>query len=561
MTGDGNWDAVADLVVVGSGGGSLCAALAARHAGLQPLVLEKTEVFGGSTALSGGVLWLPDNPVSRRAGVEDSAADARRYFEAAVGNVGPSTSPERVEAFLRAVEPMTLFLQDKGVPFRHCEGYSDYYDELPGGKARGRSLETELFDLRRLGPWRDKFRVAGSMPAIPMHTQDVAPMSVAPHTARSVATVARIAARLAVARLTGRELRGSGAALQGWMLLAALRAEIPVRTGTPVVDLVVEDGRVLGVEAERDGRRVRIRAEAGVLLNSGGFSHNARMREEHGPQPSSVEWTSANAGDTGEVIEAAMRHGAATDLMDEAWWIPSSVLPDGQPLYAVYERSKPHAIMVDATGARYVNEAASYMEVGQAMYARHHKTGAAVPSWWITDSRNRTRYLWGKTPGGVTPPTWIRDGYMKRARTVEELAGKIGVEPAALRATVDRYNASAVHGRDPEFHKGERAYDRYYGDPRVSPNPCVAPVSKPPFHAVALDPGDVGTAGGLLTDEHGRVLRDGGDPITGLYATGNCTASVMGRTYPGAGASIAASFVFGWLAAHHMIQNKARSDR
>ncbi|MEU1365532.1 FAD-binding protein [Streptomyces sp. NPDC005803] len=552
------WDVVTDLVVVGSGGGSLCAALVAHQGGMQALVIEKTETFGGSTAMSGGVLWLPDNPVSRRAGVKDSPEDARRYFASAVGDVGPSTSPQRVEAFLNSVEPMTEFLTESGIPFRHCEGYSDYYDDRPGGKARSRSLETELFDMRRLGPWREKFRGSG-MPPVPLYTGEVSPLSTAPYRVRGAATVARVGARMAAAKAAGRELRGTGAALQGWMLLAALRAEIPVWTGTPVVDLVVENGEVVGVEAERDGRRIRVRARAGVLLNSGGFSHNAAMREKYGPSPSSVDWTSANDGDTGEVIEAAMRHGAAVDLMEEAWWIPSSVLPDGTPQFAVYERSKPHSMIVDAGGSRFVNEAASYMEVGQAMYARNREVGA-VPSWFIMDARHRRRYLFGTTPGGVTPRKWITSGYMKKAATIEGLAERCGIDAAGLRATVDRYNASAAQGKDPEFHKGERAYDRYYGDPGVRPNPCVAPVSKGPFYAVALYPGDVGTAGGLLTDEHARVLREGGDPIPGLYATGNCTASVMGRTYPGAGASIAASFVFGWLATHHMLQNTARSD-
>jgi 3-oxosteroid 1-dehydrogenase len=284
------------------------------------------------------------------------------------------------------------------------------------------------------------------------------------------------------------------------------------------------------------------------------------MRSKYGRQPSSTAWTVANPGDTGEIIEEAMRIGAATDLMDEAWWIPSSVQPDGSPLYAVYERSKPHAIMVDSSGQRFVNEAASYMFVGQAMYERN-KTVPAVPSWWIMDSRNRARYLWGLCPGGVTPKKWIASGYMKKAATIESLAHKCGVDPAGLARTVERFNESAIDGLDPDFHKGERAYDRYYGDPRNKPNPCVGPVDKPPFYAVALYPGDVGTCGGLLTDERARVLDDEGQVITGLYATGNCTASVMGRTYPGAGASIGASFVFGWIAAQDMSESACLSPR
>ncbi|WP_312884438.1 FAD-binding protein [Nocardia barduliensis] len=547
------WDVVTDCLMVGSGGGALCGALAAAAAGQQVLVLEKTDMIGGSTAMSGGVLWLPDNPVSARAGVQDSRADALRYFDAVVGRETPSASPERVTAFLDSIGPMVEFLEQQGIPFRHCEGYSDYYDDRPGGKSRGRSLETELFDTTQLGPWQRRLRISATLPAIPMYTGEVAPVTRGMRTWRSVSTGAKVAARLVAAAARRRSVRGSGAALQGWMLLAAVRADIPVWTSTKVTELIQDaDGTVAGVAAIRDGRRVLIRARRGVLINSGGFSRNAAMREQYGRSPASTEWTTANPGDTGEVLQAAMDLGAATDLMEEAWWIPSSVLPDGSPLYAVYERSKPHAILVDGTGARYVNEAASYMEVGQAMYERN-AIAPAIPSWWIMDSRNRRRYLWGMAPGGFTPARWFSSGYMLKARSIAELADRCGIDRAALEKTLDRYNAAAARGEDPDYGKGERAYDRYYGDPRVRPNPCVAPVSHPPFYAVAMYPGDVGTCGGLVTDPDARVLRQDGTAIPGLYATGNCTASVMGRTYPGAGASIGASFVFGWRAVHHMV--------
>jgi 3-oxosteroid 1-dehydrogenase len=548
---EADWDVVTDLLVVGSGGGGLCAALTAGSLGLQALVVEKTAKIGGSTAMSGGVLWLPDNAVSKAAGVQDSRDDARAYFDAVVGDEGPATSKARTEAFLDAVEPMVGFLARAGVPFRHCEGYSDYYDDRPGGKARGRSLETALFDTATLGPWESKLRITDNMPPIPAYTGDVAALSVAPRTLRSVRTVARIASRFAAATVRGRRLRGSGVALMGYLLTALLKADIPVWTDSPLIDLVSEEGRVTGAVIRRDGRTMRVRARRGVLLAAGGFAHNDVMRRKYGRQPASTRWTSANPGDSGEVTEAAIRHGAAVDLMDEAWWIPSSLLPDGKPQFAVYERSKPFAFLVDGNGDRFCNEAASYMEVGRRMYERQAAGTQAVPSWWITDSRNRKRYLWGTTPGGITPRAWISSGYVKKADTIEALARLCDIDPARLRATTDRFNTAAARGEDPDFHKGERAYDRYYGDPSHKPNPCVGPVEKAPFYAFALYPGDVGTSGGVLTDEHARVLDDEGAPIGGLYATGNGTASVMGRHYPGAGASIGASFAFGWIAAHH----------
>ena len=556
-----DWDVVTDCLIVGSGGGSMCAALAAAAAGRQVLIIEKADVVGGSTAMSGGVLWLPDNPVSRRAGVSDSLADALRYFAEVVGGDHPSASPERVDAFLDGIEPMIDFLERQGIPFVHCDGYSDYYDDRPGGKSNGRSIETELFDTTQLGPWQSRLRISETLPAIPMYTAEVGLATLAGRTARSLRTIAKVAGRMAAAAVRGQSVRGSGAALQGWMLLAAVGADIPIWNSTPLTDLIVDDdGHVIGASALRAGQPIRIRARDGVLLKSDGFSHNEAMRGKYGRQPSSTEWTVANPGDTGEAMEAAMRYGAAVDLMDEAWWIPTSVLPDGSPLYVVYERAKPHAILVDGDGQRYVNEAASYMEVGQAMYDRN-ASAAAIPSWWIMDSRHRRRYMWGFTPGGVTPRKWISSGYMIKADSTEELARQCGIDPARLRRTVARFNSHAAQGKDPDFHKGERAYDRYYGDPRVRPNPCVAPIDKPPFYAVALYPGDVGTCGGLLTDEHARVMRDDGQPMPGLYATGNCTASVTGRTYPGAGASIGASFVFGWIAANHMSRKSVLNDR
>lgn len=553
-----DWDVITDCVMVGSGGGSMCAALAAAEAGRQVLVLEKTDLVGGSTAMSGGVLWLPDNPVSRAAGVKDSRDDALQYFDSVVGHDNPSTSATRVDAFLDGIAPMVKFLERQGIPFRHCEGYADYYDDRPGGKARGRSIETELFDTTQLGPWQKRLRISETLPAIPIHTGEVAPLTAGIRTAKTVWATAKVAGRLAAAIARRQSVRGSGVALQGWMLLAAIRSDIPVWTSARVTDLVVDsEGRVTGVCALRAGRPVRIRARCGVLLNAGGFSHNDAMRTKYGRQPASTKWTVANPGDTGEVIEAAMRHGAATDLMDEAWWIPTTVLPDGSPLYIVYERSKPYGILVDGDGARYVNEAASYMEVGQAMYERN-ATAPAIPSWWVMDSRHRRRYMWGLTPGGFTPRSWISKGYMTKATSLDELAERCGIDAAGLAQTVRNFNSFATQGIDPAFHKGERAYDRYYGDPRVRPNPCVAAIERPPFYAVAVYPGDVGTCGGLLTDDNARVINTAGRPIPGLYAAGNCTASVMGRTYPGAGASIGASFVFGWIAANHMSGVKNR---
>lgn len=538
------WDEGADFVIVGSGGGSMAAALYLMSIGRKPLILEKTDKIGGSTAMSGGVLWIPNHPLQREAGVADSLDAARRYMDAAVGHdAGPGASPARKEAFLRAGPPMISFLREQGMKFVRAEGWADYYDELDGGCARSRSLGAQMLDAREMGPLFDKLRL-GPM-AMPLPVEQTRNITLATRTLPGMIQGARMLLRMRKAAKTGKPMLSYGGSLQGRMLMLASEKGVPIRTETGVVELIEETGRIVGVIAESRGRRLRIQAKDGVLINAGGFSHNKLMRERYGPQPSSVEWTNANPGDTGEMIEIAQAHGAALDLMDQAWWVPGTLPPDGQVFMHVTDLSKPHCIVVDRRGKRIMNESQSYMANGQALYA------AGVPAWVVMDSRHRQRYAWGVQPPGNTPATWESSGYMLKADTIEALARKMGVEPPALLAEIQRFNGFAKTGKDLDFHRGERAYDTWYGDPTVKPNPNLGAIAKPPFLAFKMVPGDVGTSGGIVTDEHARVLREDGSAIAGLYATGNSTASVMGRVYPGAGASIGASFVFAWLAAHH----------
>jgi 3-oxosteroid 1-dehydrogenase len=319
---------------------------------------------------------------------------------------------------------------------------------------------------------------------------------------------------------------------------------------TRVKSLVWTGQRVTGLVVERDGAEVELSARQGVLLNSGGFARNLEMRQRYQPQPASVDWTNANPGDTGEMIEAAMAIGAAIALTDQAWWTPISLMPDGTRALHPVDMSKPHCIMVDSSGRRYVNESGSYMEIGTAMYERH-KTCPAVPSWLVLDSRHRQWYPWGAHLPGRTPDEWLTKGYMIRAETLGDLARQCSMDAATLHATVERFNGFARSGKDEDFGRGIGAYDRFYGDPSVKPNPNLGAISEPPFYAVRTFPGDVGTGGGLLTDEYARVLRADGTPIEGLYATGNCTATIWGRCYPGPGVSIGGSMVFGYIAARH----------
>jgi 3-oxosteroid 1-dehydrogenase len=297
---------------------------------------------------------------------------------------------------------------------------------------------------------------------------------------------------------------------------------------------------------------MRILAQRGVLIASGGFSHSPSMRQKYSAdQPNDGKWSLSNPGDTGEVLLSLIDHGAAIDQMDEAWWNPCALGPNGTMITIAIERIRPYSIMVDGSGKRYFNESTDYVRTGQAMYRREKETGGGVPSWLILDARHRSRYNLGLMPPGRTSREWIEGGYLKRSDTLAGLAEQMRIDAATLEETVRRFNRFAESGVDDDFHRGVGAHERYYGDPTHKPNPCIGPLAKPPFYAIEVYPGDVGTCGGVICDEHARVLGVDGQVILGVYAAGNVTASVVGRTYPGAGASIAASAVFSYIAANN----------
>jgi 3-oxosteroid 1-dehydrogenase len=537
----------ADFVIIGSGGGGLTAALTAARAGLSVIVLEKEAKLGGSTAMSGGILWLPGNPVLRRTGHPDTIDAGRTYLDGLIPADDPSATPERREGFLQAIAPMVAMLESEGLKFYACEGYPDYYDELSGGNARGRAIGARMISGRRLGADRERLQVLPGW-NLPIATDEFAAMSMAARTLKGKFMALRVALRTVRQKLEGAPLLYRGAALQARMLLAVRRQAIDIRTGYAVAGLIEEGGRISGVRINADGNTRTITARRGVLIAAGGYSRNDSMRRQFQQLPEGARWSMANPGDTGDLIAEAIRHGGVLAHMDQSWWVPVSLKANGQiaGFHSPQEMQKPYCITVNAAGERFVNEGASYMELGQAM-----RSQGGIPSWIIMDARHRRYYPWGAVPPRVMPGSWLKSGYMKRADTVEELARQCGIDPASLRRTVDRFNRFAKAGRDDDFSRGERAYDRYQADPRVKPNPALGPIEQGPFYAVQIVPGDVGTAGGLLADADARVLRADGTPIPGLYVTGNASAPVFGPTYPGPGASIAASFVFGYRAARH----------
>ena len=541
-----------DLLVIGSGAGGMTAAITAACEGMTALVAEKSECFGGSSACSGGGLWVPNHPLMAGAGIRDSLEDARAYLAATVGDRVPAA---RREAYLEKAPEMVAYMLDRSrLHLEVNREYPDYYPELPGAMRGGRALDPGIFRGAALGPLlRDlRPRPYGFPMDLALTTGEVRELALFLRRARSLLVAAKVLLRTLWGRATGAHLLCMGQALVAPLRLSLDELGVPLWLGTRITRLALEDGRVAGVVAERDGREIAIRAARGVVLASGGFARNQAMRERYQRAPVRAEWTLACPGDDGDAIRMGLEAGAAIDLMDEAWWGPSSLPPGGSPHFHLLERSSPGSILVDSAGRRFTNEAASYIDVVHAMYAHDRPESVSIPAWLVMDRRFRRRYLFGVTlPGRPFPDEYLRSGYVRTARSIEALAGEIGADRDGLVSTVARFNEFARTGKDLDFGRGESAYDRYYGDPTVSPNPCLGPIETPPFYAVAMIPGDLGTKGGLVTDEHARVLRDDGSPIAGLYAIGNASASVMGDTYPGPGSTLGPAMTFGYVAAMH----------
>lgn len=554
-----NWDYTTDVLVVGTGGGAMTAALVTKQAGLDVLMIEKTEYYGGSTALSGGGLWIPNNYLLQRDGLEDSLEKARTYLKHTVGNRTPQALQD---AYLENAPEMVKYLvSNSHVRFRRAVGYPDYYPERPGGTTDGRALEAAPFNGKKLGPDLAQLRpMSIKIPAgLAFTTGEYNKLGMITSTWTGKWTALKVGVRTLFNIVTGVRYLTMGQALIARLRLSLKEENVPIWLNTPLKELVVENGAVVGAVAEREGRPVRIAARKGVILGAGGFEHNQAMREEFQKPPVNHAWSSGNPGNTGDAIQSGMKIGARIDLMDDAWWGPSSVPPNAPVMFHVGERSYPGAIMVNAAGKRFTNESASYVDVVHAMYEKHTAEVPHIPAYFIMDQRYRDKYIFGTLfPGQPIPKAYLESGYIRQANTLEALAEQCGIPPQNLVETVARFNQFARRGVDEDFHRGDSAYDRYYGDPTVKPNPCLAPLEKPPFYAVQMVPGDLGTKGGLVIDEYARVLDADGAPIPGLYAIGNTSASVMGNTYPGPGSTIGPAMTFGYIAAKHIAGGKIR---
>ena len=527
-----------DVVVVGSGGAGLVAALTAAHRGLSTVVVEKAAHYGGSTARSGGGVWIPNNEVLRRAGVQDTVEAARTYLHAIIGDVVPA---DKIDTYLRRGPEMLSFVL-KNSPLKMCwvPGYADYYPETPGGKPTGRSIEPKPFNAKKLGA-----DLAGLEPAygkVPLNVvvmqQDYVRLNQLKRHPRGMLRSLKVGARTMWAQATGKNLVGMGRALIAPLRIGLQRAGVPVVLNTALSGLHVEDGAVRGIQVRDTGDESAeprlIRARRGVILACGGFEHNEQMRVKYQRAPITTEWTVGAKANTGDGILAGEQLGAALDIMEDAWWGPTVPLQDA-PWFALSERNSPGSIIVNMSGQRFMNESMPYVEACHHMYGGQYGQGPGpgenVPAWLVFDQRYRNNYIFaGLQPGQRIPRKWMESGVIVSADTLEELAAKTGLPAEALTATVRRFNGFARAGVDEDYHRGESAYDRYYGDPTNKPNPNLGEIAQAPFYAAKMVPGDLGTKGGIRTDVHGRALRDDDTVIDGLYAAGNVSAPVMGHT-------------------------------
>jgi 3-oxosteroid 1-dehydrogenase len=557
-------DVTTDFLVVGSGAGGMTAAVVAAELGSSSLVIEKTDRYGGTTALSGGGIWIPNNDSMLRAGLEDSAEDAVTYLKRVIG---PDVSETKIRAYVTEAARMVRFMGERTpVRFHSAEHYADYYPELPGGKKGGRTLDPEPINLSELGEhfplmrWPDYLGGFMRFSITMRESREMMDLSL-----KGSLYMARNIARYYLdipARLRGLPDRRLtlGRALVASCRKAMLDRNIPLWLNTEARELIVENNRVVGVRVLRDGAPLNIRAAKGVLLATGGMGQNGAMRQQYGQLPTGETFSSASPADVGDGIRMGLDCGAALEFMGCAWWTPSIRLPNGNLQALITGKSMPGSIFVDSRAQRYCNEAAPYEDVTKAQWRNHRDNAPSVPSHMIFDARFRHKYMLGTMPPGKIQNDariqreYIDSGFLKKAQTLRELADMLNLDADALEETVARHNEFARTGKDLDFGRGDSATDRYYSDLTITPNPNLAPIVAAPFYAVAVYPGDLGTKGGLKCDEFARVLNEGGKVIDGLYATGNCAGSVMGDSYPGAGSTIGPSMTFGYVAAKHALE-------
>ena len=559
------WDREVDVLVVGTGNGALTAALCNWEMGTRDiLIIEKTHKVGGTSATSGGGIWIPNNHYAQACGAEDSAEDAKKYLMGTL--FGEDVPEEMIDTYIEKAPEMLRFLADRtDVVYESLEHYPDYYTNYEGARAGHRSLEPKPIAMSELGDdWKNirwthhMMRMFNRIHFTQVEAHTI--MTQAPGwksllTKMLLGYVTDIGWRF---RTPVDRRLCTGSAGIARLYLSVKKRDIPLEFDSRFMSLVEGDEGVEGAVIEQQGRTTRVRARKGVVLGSGGFEKNQALREQYLPAPTNTDWSAGNPANEGDALVAGLSIGAKTRLMKDAWWTTTLCVPDEPtPRLAIMEKSFPGSCVVNRSGQRFANESQNYMAFQKDLFASHTEDSPNAPAWQIFDARFRRNFMVGPLmtaamkPDWQIPKSWFDTGFVAKAGTIRELADIMGIDPDGLESTIAKMNQYAATGIDEDFHRGESAYDRYYADPAIKPNPCLAPIDEAPFYAMRIEAGDFGTLGGLDTDIHGRVKGADGGTIGGLFAVGNCSAAIL-PTYPGPGATLGPAMTMAYQSAKYI---------
>ena len=559
---EAKWDREVDILVVGTGNGALTSALCNWEMGSRDvLIIEKTDKVGGTSATSGGGIWIPANHYAKACGADDSAQDAKKYLMGTL--FGEDVPEEMIDTYIDQSPKMLKFLADRtDVVYESLEHYPDYYTNYEGAKSGHRSLEPKPIDMSELGDdWKNlrwthhMMRMFGRIHFTQVEAHTI--MTQAPGWKSLLAKmllgyVTDIAWRFRTS-IDRRLCTGSAGVAR--LYLSVKKRAIPLLFNTRLISLVEESGRITGAVVEQGGQTLRIGTRKGVVLGAGGFEKNQALREQYLPAPTNTEWSAGNPANEGDALLAGLSIGAKTRLMKDAWWTTTLCVPgEPTPRLAIMEKSFPGSCVVNRAGERFANESQNYMAFQKDLFATHSETSPNAPAWQIFDVRFRRNFMVGPLmtaamkPDWQIPKLWFETGFVAKANSIRELAEQVGIDPQGLETTISKMNHYAETGTDEDFHRGESAYDRYYADPTIKPNPCLATIDESPFYAMRIEAGDFGTLGGLDTDVHGRVKLEAGGVLEGLFAVGNCSAAIL-PTYPGPGATLGPAMTMAYQSA------------
>ncbi len=570
------FDHTVDVLIIGSGNGAMTAAIcvadmsresskelskgvSSKDSEKNILIVEKADKVGGTSGLSGGGIWVPNNRYAKAAGAEDSFAEAKEYLRQTIPD---GSVPEKmIDTYLINAPKVIDYLHEHaGLRYLSLEKYPDYYTDRSGAKEGHRSIEPEPISMKILGKDEKEFHESCCCMFDRISiTQVEAQQLLAGHMKEWIQVAGKLMLKhyldipwVFTHKQSSRAAVGLAGIVRLWQALQKRR--IPIWKQTAFQELIVEGDKVVGAVVEKEGKLLRIKANDAVILAAGGFEKNQQMREQYLPKPTNTEWSAGCKTNTGDAIRAGIAVGAKTHLMENAWWCTTLCIPGKEfPWPSIMPKSLPGTITVNKQGRRFSNESQNYISFLKESYAKHTEENPCMPAYMVFDNNFKKRYPAYPlmVPNWMIPKSYLQSGFAAYGNTIEELADKLGIDAVGLKETTERFNQFAKTGKDLDFARGDVAYDRYYGDVEVKPNPCLGPIQQAPFYAMKMQPGDLGTQGGMVINEHAQVMDRNNEIIEGLYACGNCAAAVL-PTYPGPGSTLGPAMAFAYQAAKHI---------